>query len=297
MASTARLPPIQLLPAFEAAARLLSFSKAADELHVTTAAISQQIKQLEAHLGFPLFNRYTRRVELTEVGKKFAAIASQTLSTYKLGHAELIHHYSKPTLKINTTPMIAHEILLPKLSSFQSEHSGVSISIEASMDFTDFDQQLVDVAIRVGFGQWKGLEMWEICKCKAVVLASPSLLKNKALNHLSDLESHTLIHRRQPLFGWDFFARHNGLEKIKGESDLVLDTDLSALRAAELGVGVALSILPVATNQIDLLKSKRLVQVLPEIELPISAYFVFRSDNEKKQLLKDAYDWAQSCLA
>lgn len=295
MAST-RIPPIQLLPAFEAAARLLSFSKAAEELHVTTAAISQQIKQLESHLGFPLFHRYTRRIELTEVGQQFASVASQTLSVYRLGHAELIHHYNKPSLKLNTTPLIAHEILFPKLSDFQNRHSNVSISIDASMEFTDFDKQLIDAAIRVGYGQWPGLESWKICRCEAVVLASPELLAKQPIQQISDLQSHTLIHRRQPLFGWDFFAKHNDLFYIRGKSDLVLDTDLAAIRAAEQGLGVALSILPIASKKPAFLESKRLVQVFPSIKLPIHAYFVFSPNNEKKQLLKETFNWIQSCI-
>lgn len=91
-----RPPPIQLLPAFEAAARLLSFSKAAEELHITTSAISQQIKQLEAHFGQPLFRRLTRRVELTEPGYQFALVASQTLTTYKQGYADSLHSFRSP---------------------------------------------------------------------------------------------------------------------------------------------------------------------------------------------------------
>ncbi|MBI2733597.1 MAG: LysR family transcriptional regulator, partial [Aquabacterium sp.] len=91
-----RPPPLQLLPAFEAASRLLSFSKAARELHVTTAAISQQIKQLEGHLGLSLFRRLTRRVELTEAGAQFAELVGRMLSSYRQGHADLLHRFTQP---------------------------------------------------------------------------------------------------------------------------------------------------------------------------------------------------------
>src|SRR2546426_399357 len=149
-------PPLQLLPAFEAAARLLSFSKAAQELHVTTAAISQQIKQLEGHLGLSLFRRLTRRVELTDAGQQFAEVVGLVLSNYRQGHADLLHRFTQPVLRMSTSPLVVHEFLLPRMAAFQAAHPGVKIQLEGSMDFADFDKDPIDAAIRVGSGDWPG---------------------------------------------------------------------------------------------------------------------------------------------
>ena len=135
-----RLPPLQLLPAFDAAARHLSFSKAARELHLTTSAISQQIKQLEAQLGMPLFRRLTRRVELTEAGHEFALVAAKTLGAYRSGHAAFVQKFARAQLRLSMTPLIANEFVIPRIQDFQSAHPELSLSIESSMDLVDFDQ-------------------------------------------------------------------------------------------------------------------------------------------------------------
>ena len=292
-----RPPPLQLLPAFEASARLLSFTKAAVELHVTPAAISQQIRQLEAHLGVPLFKRLTRRVELTEAGRKFAEVASQTLSAYRRGHAELLDRFLKPTLRLSMTPQAAHRYILPRLSEFQEQHPGVSVSLDASMALADFDEESLDAAIRIGSGQWHGLEAWFLCDCEAVIQATPELVARHPVLRLEDLRHHTLIHRRKPQFGWEALAQLVKVAKIPSAGDLVVDSDLAAQHAAEEGLGIVLGIQPAGSTIQGSSTPGRLVQVLSPFKTPLKVYFVCRPQSGKDDLLRATFEWLRGAIA
>lgn len=290
-----RPPPLQWLPAFEAAARLLSFSKAALELHVTTAAISQQIRQLEQHLGVPLFLRLTRRVALTEAGRDFAEVATQTLQTYRQGHQALMHRHARPVLRLSMTPLVAHELLIPQLAAFQAAHPGVSLNLDARMDLVDFEREGIDAAIRLGSGHWPGLEVRPLCACDAAIVASPALLARLPVNSLDDLRHHTLIHPRHSQIDWDAAARFLGVPQLQRQADLGLDSDLSALRAAEQGLGIAICVLPAsAAVQARLIRPERLSWVVPPVRLPQPAYFVWRAQGGKDALVEQAFDWIQS---
>jgi DNA-binding transcriptional LysR family regulator len=293
-----RPPPLQWLPAFEAAARLLSFSKAALELHVTTAAISQQIRQLESHLGVPLFLRLTRRVALTDAGRDFADVVTQTLQTYRSGHQALLHRHARPVLRLSMTPLVAHELLIPRLAAFQAAHPGVSLNLDARMDLVDFDREGIDAAIRLGSGQWPGLEAQPLCACDAAIVASPALLARLPVRSLDDLRHHTLIHPRHSQIDWDAAAQFLGVPALKRQGDLVLDSDLSALRAAEQGLGIAICVLPASPSvQASLIVPGRLSWVVPPVRLPQPAYFVWRAQGGKDALVQQAFTWIQANVA
>lgn len=290
---SAKPPPLQLLPAFDAASRLLSFSKAAAELHLTTAAISQQIKQLEGHLGMPLFRRLTRRVELTEAGAAFALVVRQTLSTYREGHADLLHRYTRPVLRMSVSPFVAYELLIPRLGEFQAAFPHVDIRLEASMAYVDFEHEAVDAAIRLGNGNWPGLDALPLCACQAAIVASPTLLQRHPIRSPADLKHHTLIHPRHSHADWDMVAQYAQLPKLERKGDLMLDSDLAALKAAEQGLGVALFVAPSSGK---LLGTDRLQLVVPPFDLPMQAYYVFRPNDGKAPLLMQAYRWIKQTI-
>ena len=288
------LPPaLHLLPAFEAASRLLSFTKAGEELHVTTAAVSHQIKQLESHLDLKLFHRRTRQVALTDAGEAFANVVTQTLSTYRNGHAALMHTFNRPVLRMSMSPFVAYEMLLPKLEAFQAAFPNVDVRLEATMALADFERDGIDAAIRFGSGNWPGLETLLLCNCQAYVLTSPALAKRLPVHTLDDLKNHVLIHPRHSSMDWDVIARLVKAPKIARKGDLVLDSDLAALKAAEQGLGVAFCVLP-AGGQWS--QSDRLVPLIPPIPLKFKAYFVFKPNSAKVTLLRSAYEWIKGCL-
>lgn len=286
-------PPLQLLPAFEAASRLSSFSKAAAELHLTTAAISQQIKQLEGHLGMPLFRRLTRRVELTEAGTAFAEVVSQTLHTYRAGHADLLHRHTRPVLRMSASVYVTHELLIPRLGTFQKVHPHIDIRLEANMELVDFEHDPIDAAIRLGSGNWPGLEALPLCTCQAALVASPDLLKRLPVASLADLKRHTLIHPRTSNTDWDMVARFANLPRVERQGDLVLDSDLAAIKAAEAGLGVTLAVMPKGTSQ---LHGRRLNTIMAPMDLPIQLYFVFRPNDGKEALLMLLYRWIKQTV-
>ncbi|RZI84264.1 MAG: LysR family transcriptional regulator [Rubrivivax sp.] len=285
-----RPPPLQWLPAFEATARLLSFSKAATEMHLTASAISQQVKLLEDHIGLALFRRLTRRIELTEAGVAFARLATKTLSVYRHGHTDLLEQFSRPVLRISMFPMVAHELILPALSGFQEAHPGMDLRLETGMDLADFEQQPLDAAIRFGLGHWPGLEALPLSDCQGTLVAAPDLIKRLPVDQVEDLRHHTLIHPRGTQMDWDAAAAFVGLDRIPRKGDLMLDTDLGAMRAAEQGLGVALAILPIVRPWID---AGRLVALVPPNQLPMKNYFVFRQGEgeAKREQLMLAYQW------
>ncbi|MEL0027064.1 MAG: LysR substrate-binding domain-containing protein, partial [Perlucidibaca sp.] len=264
------------------------------ELHLTTSAISQQIRQLESLLGLPLFQRLVRRVELTDAGRQFSEVASQTLTAYRQGYAEFAHRFAKPELRLSMTPLIAHEFMLPRVAELQAQHPEVSISIEASMEVVDFDKVPIDAAIRVGGGHWTGLTSWPLCTCEAVMLAAPSLLARQPVNELTDLGHHVLIRRRHEQFGWSDLARLMHIAEVPGKGELVVDSDLAALHAAERGLGIALSFLPAGMTSPALWPEGSLETVLPPVPTPLNAYFVSRANNAKIDLLKDVFAWIQT---
>ena len=283
-----RPPPLQWLPAFDSAARQLSFSKAADELHVTASAIGQQIKLLEAHLGQRLFMRHTRRVELTEAGQAYAELASRVLRSYRVGHERVMQRLAKPTLRISMTPLVAHELILPALAEFQARHPDITLHIDATMDLADFEHQSIDAALRFGDGGWPGLTTLPLSHCRATIVASPRLKVRKPVRSADDLRTCTLIHQSAEQAEWQQMAHHMGVERIARRGDLVLDSNLAALRAAEQGLGVALAVWPLLHPWLD---SGRLAALTAPIDLPAGDHFLFRDDNPKKPQLLEVYAW------
>jgi DNA-binding transcriptional LysR family regulator len=289
-----RLPPIQLLPAFESAARLLSISKAAQELHLTASAVSQQIKQLEEHLGMPLFRRLTRAIELTEAGEAFARVAARTLHAYREGHGDLMNRFSRPVLRLSMVPMVAHELVIPALAGFQQAYPHLDLRLETSMALADFQRDPVDAALRIGEGDWPGLDVLHLADCHGTVVASPELARRMPLQSLDDLRHHTLIHARYSTADWDKAAERIGMKRFERKADLVLDTDMGALRAAEQGLGLALCLLPQAHAW---LAQGRLVALLPAMDMPAKHYFVFRRDDVRRAELMLVYEWVKARFA
>ena len=281
-------PPLQWLPAFEAAARLVSFRRAAEELHITTSAVSQQVRQLEAYLAQALFLRQNRTVRLTETGRAYAALASQVLQSYRQGHERLMQRAARPALRITMTPLVAHELVLPALADFQSHQPDIDLHIESSMEVADFASLSVDAAIRYGSGVWPGLESLPLSRCSASLVAAPSLLARQPIQQLSDLAAHTLIHQRADRSDWASAAAELGLNEVPSKGDLMLDSNLAALRAAEQGLGIAIGVWPLVQPWLD---DGRLVAILPPRPLSTGDHLVFRRDDPRREYLLTVYDW------
>ena len=153
-----RLPPLHALEAFEVAARELSFRKAAEGLHLTPSAVSHQIKGLEEFLGFALFRRMNRALELTEGGRDYLRIVGAGLEGLRQGSEQVQQrHGRRCTLKISTGPYIASEVIVPALPLFQQEHPEIDLRIETKVQPVDLRREDVDIALRFGCGRWPGV--------------------------------------------------------------------------------------------------------------------------------------------
>src|ERR1700757_3324833 len=154
---TSRLPSLNGLRAFEAAARHMSFTVAASELNVTQTAISHQIRRLEEELGIRLFVRQNRALTLTPQGKDYLPGVRAAFNDLRLATDRLLRKDNEHVLTVSTLASLAAKWLLPRLTSFQQAHPGIDVRITTSTSLVDFRRDDVDAAIRYGGGQWQGL--------------------------------------------------------------------------------------------------------------------------------------------
>ncbi len=287
-----RQPPLQLLPPFEAAARLGSFKRAAEELHVTPSAVSQQVKALEEWLDIALFVRLTRRIELSAAGRQFYEIVSRVLGEYTQQFAQFRMRMARPILRVSMIPFIAHELVLPKLQDFQYRHPDIDLRIETSMHLVDFAVEPIDAAVRFGAGPWPGLASFALCETHATLVAAPTLLREQPIQEIADLQQHTLIYSRRDRDDWQQAAQRLGLAAVQRKNALILDDYFSAMQAAAQGLGVAIAILPITNSW---LREQRLVPVFP-FQLPTeqSYQFVCRRGQAENPAIHALYQWMKS---
>jgi LysR family glycine cleavage system transcriptional activator len=238
-----RLPSLNGLRAFEAAARHLSFTKAAEELNVTQTAISHQIKRLEEELGRKLFVRQNRTLALTAEGRDYlpgirAAFQDLRLATERLKRKENEH-----VLTVSTLTSFATKWLVPRLSRFQELHPSIDVRVTTSMALVDFARDGVDVGIRFGHGKWPGLRADWLMADELFPVCSPALLRGKApLRTPKDLEHHTLLHTTHDMEDdWRMWLTAAGLPaNISKQPGLTFDLQFMTVQAAIDGLGVAI---------------------------------------------------------
>ena len=241
-----RLPPLNALRAFEAAARHLSFTKAAAELNVTPAAISHQVKALEDFLDIPLFRRLTRALLLTEAGQ--AALPTLREGFDKLAEAaeQLRRHQDSGVLKVSVTPSFGAKWLVPRLDRFRAVHPEIDVRLDATDSLTDFGRDDVDIALRYGTGDYPGLRVDPLVTAVAYPVCSPRLLDGpQPLGGPGDLHHHTLLHVEWRMAdeaspNWRMWLLAAGVEGIDPMRGPRFSMDFMAVQAAIEGHGVAL---------------------------------------------------------
>src|SRR6266498_938678 len=172
-----RLPPLNTLPSFEAAARLLSFSKAADELHVTHGAVSRAVRHLEDQLGVQLFVRATRAIALTTIGSAFAAEVRVALDRLAAAAAATAWEQSSGVLSVSTLDSFAAQWLVPRLFRFRRAHDDIDVRLSTSEKLADFISDGIDIAIRYGQGHYPGVEAELLMQEDLSPVCSPKLLE------------------------------------------------------------------------------------------------------------------------
>jgi LysR family glycine cleavage system transcriptional activator len=190
-----RIAPLNALRAFEAAARHLSFTKAAEELHVTPAAISHQIKTLEEYCGAPLFRRLTRSLLLTDQGQAALPVLREGFDMLAAASQQMARTLEDHVLTVSAAPSIAAKWLVTRLERFRLKHPEIDVRLDTSDRLTDFARDGVDMVIRYGAGNYPGLHAEPLFPTAVFPVCSPELLKGpRPLKEPNDLANHTLLH-------------------------------------------------------------------------------------------------------
>lgn len=262
-----QIPPLNALRAFEAVARHRSFTKASEELHVTRAAISHQIKHLEDYLGIELVERHNRSISLTRAGEaslpKLREAFNNLADAVNLMRAQV----GSESLNVWMAPSFASKWLVPRLYRFSDLHPEIDMRISGEARLVDLDQRYdsldelfraegIDVMIRFGSGDYPGCDVTRLFTVEAVPLCSPILRDDSdyPLRKPSDLRNHTLLHDETPYVGRPSWARWLDLAKVEGvdvQRGLHFNHVSLAMEAAIEGQGVLLSMDALARHDID----------------------------------------------
>src|SRR5712691_4855522 len=190
-----RLPALNALKSFEAAARHESFTRAAEELCVTQGAVSHQVKALEEELGVKLFNRERQRLVITEAGREYLAVVRDALDRIALGTDRLVQRQSAGVLTVSTSPDFAAKWLVHRLGRFAEAHPEIDLRVSATLHHVDFAREQVDLAVRHGDGNWPGLETVRLSSEQLFAVCSPKLLSGRnRVTSAADVLKFPLLH-------------------------------------------------------------------------------------------------------
>src|SRR5271169_4181269 len=282
---SARLPSLNGLRAFEAAARHLSFTQAASELNVTQTAISHQIRRLEQELGIRLFVRQNRALTLTPEARDYLPGVRAAFNDLRLATDRLLRKDNEHVLTVSTLASLAAKWLLPRLSAFQEAHPGIDVRITTSTALVDFKSGDVDAAIRYGRGHWPGLRADWLTADELFPVCSPALIAgNRPLRCPEDLAQHTLLHSSGGYDDdWRLWLTAAGLpSNISKKPGLSFDLILMTVQAAIDGLGVAMG----RTSYVegDIAKGRLVVPF--KITLPADAGFYLVSPEARAESAK-----------
>lgn len=293
-----RLPPLTALRAFEAAARHMSFARAADELNVTPAALSFQIKSLEEHLGQPVFLRLNRAVELTEAGRTLAPGISDAFDAITRAWTQTRKLNDDSTLTVTAGPAFTAKWLAPRLYEFARAHPEIDLRFSASLRLVDFDRDDVDVAIRFGYPRNEpGLHSVPLVEEWVVPVMTPELAERyttpEALTEAPLLFDDSIDFLNPPC-DWPTWFRSQGIDFTPLHGAHFSQAD-HAVDAALAGVGVTLGRRAMVIKYIS---EERLVAPFKTaISTRARFRFLCRSGAESRPSIKAFHDWVISEIA
>ncbi len=266
-----RLPPLNAVRMFVVAARELSFTRAAAELHVTHGAVSRQIRALEDFLGVELFRREVRQVHLTPQGQHFFAEAAAALEQLGAAADDLMKAGARRTVRINVRPSFAVRWLIPRLPAFVAAFPGIEPQVVTSTVAPDQAGAAFDVAMRRGLSGWpSALQVKPFLKDEAVLVAAAALLRAHPVTDIRSLSAHVLLSSRSREKDWRHWKTQAHAPRLKSAGSLQFDHLHFVVQAALDGLGIALS--PASLVRQDI-ASRRLREVLPAHRLPLEPHY------------------------
>ena len=289
-----RLPPLAALRAFEAAARHLSFKRAAAEFAVTPTAISHQIRLLEDQIGLKLFERRPRLLLLTPEGQRLHPVLRDGFDAFAKAIASLNTRRSRTVVTLSATRAFTSRWLVPRTTSFAAAHPGMDLRLHAADEPVDFRGAAVDVAIRYGRGSFPGLKAEELFRDEFAPVASPHL----GLREPSDLRRQTLIHfewyrtdRETPI--WPRWLALAGMRDFEPKAELSFTDESHAIQAAIAGQGVALLDLMLIADE---LASGALVQPFGPVLPGYRCFLVYPEAATELEKIAAVRSWLRSEL-
>ncbi|MBL8834867.1 MAG: transcriptional regulator GcvA [Alphaproteobacteria bacterium] len=282
------LPNLNALRAFEAAVRLRSFTRAAAELNVTQAAVSQRIRQLEDDFGRSLFRRLNREIVPTEAAMRYQQELHEVFARVARATQALLGRDPARRLSVWVEPSFAAQFLVPRLGRFLARHAEIDVRLNVTVQMADFAQDDVDLAVRHGRGAWPGLRATRLMADDWSPVCSPALLRTgPGLRKPADLRHYTLLH--SPAGDWDKWFAAAGLSGIDTSGGPIYDESWMAIKAAVEGQGVAL---PRSGLIADELAAGRLVRPFT-LRLPaVHAYYILvRPGQQDLPKVRQFADW------
>ena len=245
---TRRLPPLNALRAFEAAARHLSFTRAAGELHVTPAAVSHQVKALEEWLGLPLFRRRHREVVLTEAGQNYFPGVRDGVDRLAGATERVTADDETGELRVSASPSFAAKWLVPRLYRLRAAYPEIDVLLSTSDHLVEFGVEKIDIGLRYGTGRYPGLEVIRLMETDVFPVCAPSLVAgDPPLKVPADLARHTLLHDDfgeiigENTVNWEMWLRAAGVDDVNlGRGPGFTDSSMVLMSAID-GQGVALA--------------------------------------------------------
>jgi LysR family glycine cleavage system transcriptional activator len=291
-----RLPPLNTLWVFLSASRLLSFTKAADELFITKSAVSRQIKNLEEHFGFKLFERHKVGLELTEQGVLYANSISNIFADLKVATNVLHHGTKEMKLKLGISATLNSTWLMSKLYKLEEEHPNLILSfytnsIDTLEDSVDFSGEHMDAAIRLGKGDWPGCHSDRLIDIHVQPVCSPSLLDElHDKGDINSIASYNWLHYSHLPNLWEQWLSKTNTPSLKtNKRNIIFDNVAVATQAAVDGLGIIPMYRPLAD---PLLREGKLVVANEYIALKEeSYYFVCPETYESDQAINVFRDW------
>jgi len=281
--------PVGPLRAFDVAARNLNLTAAAEEMNVTHAAVSRQVKQLEQRLGVQLFERLPRGLKLTPHGALLAEGTREAFDRLASALEDIAVPAIRHKLTISTFSSLASRWLMPRLHAFSARFPEIDLQIITTARLVDFAREDVDLAIRFGTGRYPGLHVVPLFQPKEIAVCAPSLLeKGPPVTSFADLRHYTLLHD-DSYREWIRWFDAVGVKGVNARRGIICGDRNSMLQAALAGQGVALASAVFVQNELE---TGRLVKVFPnEIQMEYAIYAVCLPRRLSDPLVSGAIDW------
>ncbi|MCP5416905.1 MAG: transcriptional regulator GcvA [Chromatiaceae bacterium] len=290
-----KLPPLNALRSFEAAARVGSFQQASLKLSVTPSAVSHQIKLLESFLGVTLFRRENRRIVLTTAGEKYLMAVEHALDEIDIATRRLMASPNASSVNISVAPAYLTRRLVPRIRDFQERYPDVELRLSALNDRVDFLHSDTDMAIYFGSGEWTGLNIHFLQGMSLVAVCSPRLeTAGKPLLVPEDLRHHTLLRVSNRPEEWKRFLDKAGIARALMTKVMTFSSTSLALGAAIEGAGVALTDYRLVEREL----AYGQLQILFDIKLDTDAgfYLVYPRDRKLTYGMRVFRDWVCSAI-